>query len=312
MIKVYKYDNKYHSLWDEHIASSKNGTFLFYRDYMDYHSDRFKDCSFFVERNSKVVALLPGNIYENTTFYSHQGLTYGGLVSSNKMTVKDVIDAFDLINEELRKYGIKDVVYKPLPYIYHIMPAQEDVYALYLLGAQKIGCNISSAIYQEARIKFSELRRRGIKKSRKNDVNVLESNDFRGFWRVLNDNLRKKYKTEAVHTLDEITSLKYKFNENIRLFEANYKDETVAGVVIYQTEKVAHVQYIASTDKGKEVCALDCIFDGLINEYYISMPVFDFGTSTEDMGKYLNETLIFQKEGFGARGIVYDIYRYVL
>jgi hypothetical protein len=28
------------------------------------------------------------------------------------------------------------------------------------------------------------------------------------------------------------------------------------------------------------------------------------------MGRYLNNALIFQKEGFGGRGIVYEIYEY--
>ena len=36
--------------------------------------------------------------------------------------------------------------------------------------------------------------------------------------------------------------------------------------------------------------------------------IFDFGISTEQGGRYLNEGLIFQKEGFGARTVVYDTY----
>ena len=35
---------------------------------------------------------------------------------------------------------------------------------------------------------------------------------------------------------------------------------------------------------------------------------FDFGVSTEQRGSYLNEGLIFQKEGFGGRAICYDTY----
>ena len=308
-MRIYKYNDKYRSLWDDLVTSSKNGTFLFYRDYMDYHSDRFDDCSFIVEKNGKCIAALPGNIYNNT-FYSHQGLTYGGLISSKKITIKDVIIIFDLVNDILRKYKVNNVVYKPVPYIYHIMPAQEDVYALYLLGAEKIGCNISSALYQDDKIKFSELRRRGIKKSIKYNVKIYESTEYDDFWDVLNNNLKERYDTKAVHSLNEIKLLSGIHSESIRLFKAYYDDEIVAGVVVYQTARVAHVQYIASNDKGKEVYALDGIFDKLINQCFKSVSYFDFGISTEEMGKYLNEKLIFQKEGFGARGVVYDVYQY--
>ena len=74
------------------------------------------------------------------------------------------------------------------------------------------------------------------------------------------------------------------------------------------TETVAHAQYIASSKEGTEVGALDGLFDYLINERYSDKKWFDFGISTEQGGTYLNEGLVFQKEGFGARAVVYDQY----
>ena len=42
---------------------SKNGTFLFLRAYMDYHSDRFHDHSLmFHNEKGKLIAVLPANI----------------------------------------------------------------------------------------------------------------------------------------------------------------------------------------------------------------------------------------------------------
>ena len=55
---------------------------------------------------------------------------------------------------------------------------------------------------------------------------------------------------------------------------------------------------------------LDLLFENLINEKYNHKEFFDFGQSTEQMGAVLNENLIFQKEGFGARGVCYDTYKY--
>ena len=46
---------------------------------------------------------------------------------------------------------------------------------------------------------------------------------------------------------------------------------------------------------------------------YMDWPYFDFGRSTENPdGSGLNEPLVFQKEGFGARGLCYDIYEWDL
>lgn len=32
--------------WDAAVEASRNGTFLFRRDYLEYHADRFPDCSY--------------------------------------------------------------------------------------------------------------------------------------------------------------------------------------------------------------------------------------------------------------------------
>ena len=53
---------------------------------------------------------------------------------------------------------------------------------------------------------------------------------------------------------------------------------------------------------------MDLLFHRLIHEVYSSVPYFDMGTSVEEGGRVLNEGLIFQKEGFGGRAVVYDTY----
>ena len=54
--------------------------------------------------------------------------------------------------------------------------------------------------------------------------------------------------------------------------------------------------------------AVDLLFHHLINGTYADVPYFDMGTSVEEGGRVLNEGLIFQKEGFGGRAVVYDTY----
>lgn len=42
-IEIYKSGLK--AEWDGFVRNSKNGTFLFYRDFIEYHGDRFGDYS---------------------------------------------------------------------------------------------------------------------------------------------------------------------------------------------------------------------------------------------------------------------------
>lgn len=311
MLEIERYKPEYKLQWDELIQNSRNGTFLFYRDYMEYHSDRFTDCSFLFFRKGSLAAVIPGNII-NKVYYSHQGLTYGGIISNARIYASEIIEAFKLLNAELRKLEIEEVIYKPVPLIYHKIPAQEDIYALFLNKAEKIGCNLSSAIYQTNKIHFMESRKSGIRKSLKENIQILESNDFNGFWRILTNNLEKKFNIKPVHSLVEIELLHKRFPENIRHFVAMHKNEIIAGTVLYIMKNVLHVQYISANETGKELGALDLLFDHLINKEFQHIPIFDFGQSTENMGNYLNQNLIFQKEGFGGRGIVYEIYKYNL
>jgi hypothetical protein len=309
MLEIIRYTKDYKNDWDSLVNCSRNGTFLILRDYVDYHADRFTDCSYLFFRNGKVEAVIAGNIDHNC-YFSHQGLTYGGIVSSPNIGTQDVVMMFKLLNEELKKTGISEIVYKPVPLIYHRIPAQEDLYALFLNKGEKIGCSISSAIFQNSKLRFIELRRRGIRKSKKELVEIIQSQNLTIFWKILERNLVHKFNTRPAHSIQEIESLSNRFPENIKLYTAEYKGVIIGGTVLYLMKNVVHVQYISATKTGKAIGALDLLFDYLINEEYRHIPVFDFGHSTEKMGNYLNKNLIFQKEGFGGRGVVYETYKY--
>lgn len=307
-ILLYKPDLK--ALWNQYVDYSKNGTFLFRREYMDYHADRFEDHSLMIYRKGKLYALLPANRV-NDTLYSHQGLTYGGLVTSFEATTVEILEVFCQINNYLRANGFKKVIYKAMPFIYHIHPAQEDLYALFKIShAQLIGRNISSTIFQSNKIKFIESRKSGIRKANRSGITIKESDDFVSFWEILDTNLKNKYGIAPVHSLAEIELLHSLFPQNIKLYLVYQDDMPLGGTVIYKTQQVIHTQYISASLKGKELGVLDLLFDYLINSEYASYPYFDFGQSTEQMGSVLNESLIFQKEGFGGRGVMYDIYEY--
>jgi len=309
MFEIKRYSVEQKNAWDVFVENSINGTFLFKRDYMEYHSERFQDNSLMIYRKGMLYALLPANRAGNV-LYSHQGLTYGGFILSSKTTVLEILDVFEHVNNFLKSEGVREVIYKAMPHIYQLMPAQEDLYALFRCGAELIGRNISSTIYQHNKIKFVESRKSGIRKAINNSLIVKESLDFEAFWKILDDNLINKYGIKPVHTIQEIEYLHNKFPENIKLYLVSKEGIPLGGTVVYITKQVLHTQYISSNLAGKKFGALDLLFDKLINEIYCKIPIFDFGQSTEQYGNILNDALIFQKEGFGGRGIMYDIYKY--
>lgn len=306
-IEIRRYEPGLKKTWDDFVESSKNGTFLFNRDYMDYHSHRFKDFSLIVYFKNKPYCLLPACIKEDTLF-SHAGLTYGGLVMNSSCVSEVILKVFYEIQRFLTDCHIQKVIYKPVPYIYHSLPAQEDLYALFRLEARLIGRNVSCTYDRLMPIPPSRLRRRSLVKAHDFGVKIEESNDLDTFWQIMETNLSQKYGASPVHSLEEMKLLKRRFPDNIKFFSASIGQRMVAGGIFYVSSEVIHAQYIHANDEGKAMGANDALVNHIINNEFTDKRYFDFGTSNEDMGKVLNESLIHQKESFGGRAVCYDIY----
>ena len=254
--------------WDRFVRRSKNGTFLMQRDYMDYHADRFQDCSLMIFCNRKLTALLPGNL-SGSCFYSHQGLTYGGMLLSPSITLQQVESVFHAALDYLQKEcSVQSIVYRAIPHIYHRYPAEEDLYVLTRLGAALVARSISSVIPLDDRRPFRTLRRRQLKKALASSLTIAEDEDFASFWPILEENLHERYGVSPVHSLEEITRLHSNFPRQISLFRVCDGAETLGGCIVYETDEVAHVQYIAASPRGKKCGALDLLFHQLIYDRY--------------------------------------------
>ncbi len=311
MITIEQYNDSMSGLWDDAVRASRNGTFLHLRGYMDYHRDRFVDSSLVARDDERIVALLPA-CRDGDTLYSHRGLTYGGwLVPSRHFDVTTMLEVWNKATDLLRGIGIANIVYKAVPHIYHNYPCEEDLYVLFRAGAQLVESNISATIDLDEPLSFDRGNKRNVNLAIKNGVVVGESTRWADYWQVLDSLLMEKYDRHPVHTLEEIDLLRSRFPENIRLFTATQGDEILAGVVMYFCgNEVAHSQYIASTERGRELKALTLLFDHLIKgAAQAGFRYFDFGISTEDGGRYLNEGLVRQKCRLGGRGIVYNTYK---
>ena len=328
MIRIRRYAPADKELWNGFVADSKNATFLFFREYMDYHADRFRDHSLlFYDEKERLVALLPGNeatesVSEKTgaeqrVYYSHQGLTYGGFLLSLHSRMTEVMQLFAALLDYLRGEGFAVLYYKRIPTIYHRYPAQEDGYALWRCEAQMCSCLISSTVLLcEERIRATASNNfYYCRKVKNSGYSLCCDAPLSDFWHVLIENLRTVHHVLPVHTLEEMQLLQSRFPENIRCFlvygESGGAAQPVAGTVIYEMPPAVHVQYIAATPRGKEDNVHKFLFLSLLERYAQDsrFQYFDFGTSNEDGGHVLNEGLVANKEGFGGRGVVYETYR---
>ena len=306
---VERYDARDAREWDAFVSRSRNGTFLLTRPYMDYHADRFPDHSLVLRNgDGAIVAVCPATLKDDV-LASHAGLTYGGFITDDTMKTPRMLELMEAVLGYCRGLGFGRMIYKTIPHIYHRAPAEEDRYALFLCNAAVTRRAVLTVVDQRARLPLQIRRARGLQKARRVPLDVRESDDYAAFWPILAARLREAHGVSPVHTLDEIRLLHGRFPANIRLFGAFDRSEMVAGVVVYASDFVAHVQYIATTPRGRDCGALDLIFSVLLDETFRATRFFDFGTADECDGRSLNLGLIEHKEGYGGRAIVHDHYQ---
>jgi hypothetical protein len=293
--------------WNRFVAASKNGTFLFHRDYMEYHADRFRDHSLLFRDDDRLLAVMPAS-EDGDTLVSHGGLTYGGIISGTAMKAAAMLETFDALAAYARTAGVTKLIYKRVPYIYHEIPADEDLYALFRANATLVRRDLASTVDMAHRVPYTKGRQYCVNKSRKAGLTIARSHDFAGFMAMEAEHLDAKYGVKPVHTAEEIAMLATRFPDNIKLFSATRDQHLLAGVIVYESAQVAHAQYIGSTAEGREASALDAVVDHLLADVYRDKRYFDFGISTEQQGRAVNAGLIENKESYGGRGVGYDFY----
>lgn len=310
-IEIEKYCEEKKNDWNTFISRSKNSTFLFNRNYMDYHSDRFDDHSLIISREGVIIALFPANQSDNT-IYSHQGLTYGGILLLTESTLIDVIEILNHIILYYKKLTFHNIIYKCVPYIYHKIPSSEDLYALALIKAKLLKRNASAVVDLRNKIAYTKGRKSQINKARKLNLEVGESILFSEFMKLVENRLKEKYDSISTHKEHEIMKLVSLFPENIKLHVCKKDNEIHAGIIIFESETTAHCQYISTSSFGRDVGALDLLTDFLITKTYASKLFFDFGTSADLNDFGINIGLHKNKESYGARTIICDIYEIIL
>jgi len=304
-LTVERYTGAAREEWDHLVATARARHFFFERDYMDYHADRFTDCSFIVRLGGRGIAAFPASI-DGPEVVSHGGLTFGGFLSGPQLTTVHAVSALEALAAELKSAGVRQLIYKPVPHIYHVAPAEEDLYALYAAGAVLVGREVSAAVLPGESPRYTDERRRALARAHEAGIVVAEDDQIEEYMTLLRTVLRARHEVDPVHTETEMRLLTKRFPNSIRLFTARLDRELLGGVLVYDTVRVAHAQYITTGARGRELGANDIVVDHLLTAAFPAK-YLDFGISNERNGE-LNAGLMRNKEGFGARAVVHDRY----
>lgn len=310
-IELVPHESGHAEAWDAFCAAAANATILHTRRFLSYHGERFKDLSLLVMDAGKLVGVFPAaqSLSDPLLVVSHPGTTYGGLVHQGRLSGMRMIEALGAIVEHYAKCGYQRLQYKALPFIYSTVPAQDDLYALFRLGAQRVRCDLSCCIDLAAQRPLNERRRRSLKKAQAAVTLSSDAKHLGGVWRVIAENLARKHGAQPVHSLQELSNLQERFPERIIIRTAVIDGVVEAGVVFFNSKTVWHAQYIAASEKAYEVSALDAVFERAIYEArQCGARYFDFGTSNEDAGRVLNAGLYSFKSEFGGGGVVHEFY----
>ncbi len=275
---------------------------------MDYHNDRFEDYSLMVYKKGKLIALLPAN-KKDDIIYSHQGLSYGGVVYKKDVKFKDSLEIFESILKYLHKLKFHKLYLNPIPQFYNSKLSEEFLYFLFILQAKLRRRDTLSVIRYSDGITLSKGRKEGVSRAQKQNLEIKEVSELSAFWNmILIPNLKLKHNTKPVHSLQEITTLKSHFPDNIRQFNVYKNNKIVAGSTIFETPRGAHTQYISGNENNNSLGSLDFLHAHLIKTVFNDKVFFDFGNSNMNNGQVVNYGLLFWKEGFGARTVSQDFY----
>jgi hypothetical protein len=311
---VERYSPDEEGAWDELVEQAPMGTFLHSRRFLSYHGDRFTDTSVMLKDDpGRLLGVLPAAVDpgDPSRVTSHPGATFGGIVHAGRLLGARMHEAIAQVADHYRDAGFNVLRYKPVPHIYQRAPSADDIYGLFRMGAVNAGCDLSCAIDLAHRRQPDSRRRRALKKAQKAGVEVRWGKaQLAELWPVVEENLSARHGVRPVHTLSELTELVGRFPDRIMVVVGVLGEAIAAGVVLFRDSGVSHAQYIASSEAGFEVNALDAVFEACIADAGAAdSRFFDFGISNlRDADHTLNEGLFEFKAGFGGGGVAHETF----
>lgn len=306
-IYIQRYSASQKESWDNFVTTSQTHSILFYRDFMEYHSNRFQDYSLMIYLKKKLIAIFPANINQEGVLHSHQGLSYGGIQFNSLTLFETRLKVYHEVFLFLFKNGVSTVHVKSIPRCYSA-DSSNDLIFQWLKGIC-FRTDIYSCIPKAHYKNPNRNRMRHINNALTLDIEIRKTDAYSNFWnQILIPNLQKRFGVSPVHTVEEIERLAAQLQNQICFYGAYQKDVLRAGIVLFIHRDVVHAQYSAG-DENRDDGSLDLLLDFVIKKYN-PKKVFSFGTSSEEAGSRLNKGLLYWKESFRVRNDVQTFYSF--
>ena len=300
-MEVIPYNPSLKSSWDFVLNNSINGIFLFRREFFEYHKDRFQDASLLFFDQGEPVAIFPCNRFEDQ-IYSHQGLSFGGIILLQGFAQSKILNSIEVLVQYLEGKGFRKIEIKPIPDFYSLL--SQD-FLLENLATRGFVSNYNYDTYVIDLSNSPKVRtgRWKLRESHRRNYEIREVSDFSEFWNlILYPLYQDRIGVPPTHTLKEIQELKSRNRSFINQFSIyDSEDRILAGITVFEYERVAKFQYIAATKEGKRLRALDILMEHLIQEKFKNKAYIDLGTVHDPVTGLAKKGLIEWKLSWHAK-----------
>ena len=239
-IKIIEYNESWKSRWDNFVINSSNGTVFHLQKFFEYHRPgKFTFNHLIFLENNEIIAVLPGAIVNNG-YESPIGASYGSIVTHDlKFDL-----ALKIVDELLaygKVYGFKEITLTSAPMVYETFPNQNLDFALLWRDFKYSLHYISSAIKLEPELdilqRFAPTTRRNVRKYlHDNDLRVEINDRLDEFYPILIEN-KARHNTKPTHSYEDLIKLRELLPEMQKLFMVYYKDEPIAGSLLFICNK---------------------------------------------------------------------------
>ena len=314
-LTVKKFQQEDSQKWDSFVLNSAfNGTILQTRSFLRYHKEgKFSDDSLmFIKGESSLIAVVPAcTVMEEgkKIFFSHAGSTFGGIIiDKNYYSLSAVKDVIESLEGYLRGNQYDKVILKQTSDVFSM--TNNDLLYYYLFNKGYSNYDELSFCIDYRSLKTDAIG--NMKSKTRNEYRFAEKSglifrrlqtneEIKEFYKILCVSLQK-YDTKPVHTLEEMLALRDVNLRNRVEFYGVFKDEKlIAGSMVFLFDRVFHTQYLAADSDYLQYKPMNFLNGQLIKiGLDRKFDFFSFGISTENHGKFLNESLAKFKEGFGT------------
>lgn len=289
--------------WDQLISDGVNSALVHYRGYLDYHKDRFLDCSVMIYEGDVLLGVFPAEEKEKA-IYSHRGITFGDVVFKKKLEKKYLAEIIESISSYYKRSKHTSLEIRSIPAFY--WKDQALYYAYQEVLKSKKFIKVQQKTFQTVCLPLmlqDRGRKWGIRKAQSLGLHVNANASLEPFWsEVLSPNLWETYQSRPTHSLEEMQGLMEQFPEAIQCWAVNLQEEIFAGVLTFKHDDVLHLQYTSANAAGKKARALDLLLFELMQACEGKYRYVSLGTSIDPKNQQINPTLTQWKDSWGAVG----------